>query len=177
MPQLTQPRALAWDVKGDYARLPGWRFATRLADLRDLLKAHPTQPLKVALVPASMKWFEVWCDLGFAWGWCDLIAEELSDVSRPGKAPDSWGVILRRGRDQGLRVFATAQRPAEIDTTIFGNWTRFRTHQLMRAEDREKAAREMNVEQSRIDGLKQFEWLEVNRRFEVSDGTTRPIPR
>lgn len=50
-----------------------------------------------------------------------VVVEETSDVTSPGKAPEYWGILLRRGLKYGADIFAISQRPAESDKTAVGN--------------------------------------------------------
>jgi hypothetical protein len=151
-------RVLVWDVKGEYRgfqRIEG----DRLALVRALKGAGAG---RFAYVPRHLADFDFWCQAAYAWGHCDVIAEELADVTTPGKAPPGWGVILRRGRERVLRVFGVTQRPAESDKTIMGNWTLARCFSLRREGDRAYMARELGVSQGMLDSLQldRHEWIE-----------------
>lgn len=50
-----------------------------------------------------------------------VVIEETSDVTTPGKAPEHYGVLIRRGLKYGCSIYAISQRPAESDKTTFGN--------------------------------------------------------
>ncbi len=64
-----------------------------------------------------------------------VIVEELADVTTPQKAPESWGVLLRRGRKYGISTYAVTQRIQEIDKTIIGNMAQFMVFQHVRPKD------------------------------------------
>ena len=76
------------------------------------LSVHPT--------PEAFEWF---CRI--AWAALDgsketvIIVEELGDVSRPGKAGQEWGRLVRVGRKFGAVLLPVSQRPQEIDKTLF----------------------------------------------------------
>tara|TARA_B100000446_G_scaffold185938_3_gene211047 strand:+ start:4173 stop:4862 length:690 start_codon:yes stop_codon:yes gene_type:complete len=49
------------------------------------------------------------------------VFEETADVTNPSKAPDEYGILLRRGLKYGVDIIAITQRPAESDKTAVGN--------------------------------------------------------
>ena len=70
--------------------------------------------------PEAFEWF---CRI--AWAALDgrrdtvIMVEELGDVSKPGKAGQNWGQLVRVGRKYGAILLAVSQRPQEIDKTLF----------------------------------------------------------
>lgn len=48
-----------------------------------------------------------------------VVAEEIAQVTAPGKAPPAWGWLQRQGRKYGLGVVSATQRAAESDKTAF----------------------------------------------------------
>ncbi len=163
-------RLVVWDVKGEFARKGLARPVWTLTALHEILKS--SRAGWFAYQPRNMDDFALFCRLAFAWSRCDLVVEELSDVTSPGRAPLWWGIVIRRGRDQHLRVWATAQRPAEADKTIYGNRTLLHVHQLVRLKDRREIAAEMGIEQARVDGLRAFEWIAADRAGRITRGKT-----
>lgn len=157
-------RVIVWDVKGEFAELKGFAALSSAAELARTLSTM--QAGRVAFVPRSLSLFDHWCNAAYAWGHCTVIAEELADVTTPGKAPPGWGVVVRRGRARGLRIFGITQRPSESDKTILGNVTRIIVCAMARADDRRYMARELDVPQSAVDGLRidALEYLEKNAR-------------
>ena len=152
------PRVLAWDMKGEFSRDHGFERVAGV-DLYERLRAGAG---RIAVTSHDPKHFEHFCTLAFWWGNCAVVAEELADVTRPGKAPLEWGKVLRRGRDRSLSVFAVSQRPTECDTTIFGLRTYTAAFYLPRANDRAYMARELDADRRRLDALKPYQFLERN---------------
>lgn len=155
-------RVIVWDVKGEYTD----RFTRIDGDRLALVRTIRSAPKgRFAYVPRHLSDFDFWCQCAYAWGHCDLIAEELADVTSPGKAPLGWGIILRRGRERVLRVWGITQRPAESDKTIMGNWTLARCFALGRADDRKYMARELDIPQAMLDSLQleRHEWVEKTK--------------
>lgn len=144
-------------------------------ELLELIKSNPKGPLKVAYQPMEGPTavnFDWWCKLVYAWGNCTAVAEEISDVTSPGKAPDGWGQLLRKGRAYGIKIFPLTQRPAESDKTAIGNATLFHAGRQSRADDRKYMARELNVQPDELligDG----EFIEFNpAKMEYRRGKT-----
>ena len=159
-------RVLVWDMKGEYARDHGFRLidtpmaivnANRVALIDTIRAARVGRFSFRSTNPADFSFF---CRVAYAWGNCVVIAEELADVTTPGKAPLGWGMVVRRGRDRALTVYGVTQRPAESDKTIMGNVTRVHCCMLPRAGDRAYMAREMDIDQARIDALQPLDWIE-----------------
>lgn len=155
-------RIIAWDPKGEYKALPGFVALSSIADLATTLRSAQTG--RFAFVPRTMKAFDLWAKVAYAWGHCDVIGEELADVTSPGKAPEGWGWIVRRGRERRLRVFGITQRPAESDKTILGNASLIRVCAMVRFDDRRYMAKELGLAQSHLDSLdfERQEWIEWN---------------
>lgn len=140
-------RLLVWDAaKHEYGDI--CQPVKTQAELLQLLKSHKTGPLKVAFQPdvLNARLFDWWARACLAWGNCTAIAEELADVTSPGKAPDGWGQLLRKGRAYGIKMIAATQRPAESDKTIIGNVTLFHAGRQSRSDDRKYMAKELNVQ-------------------------------
>lgn len=156
-----KPRAIAWDVDDEYSGIRGWRRIDNLVELVRTLQRSPTG--RFAFVPKSLAQFELWARAAFAWGECAAIAEELADVTSPGKAPAGWGQLVRRGRKRAIELYAVTQRPSESDKTVFGNATLFHVCALARDADRAYMARELDVDQARIDELRPLAYIEKNR--------------
>jgi hypothetical protein len=149
------PRVLVWDPKAEYHEL------TRIRDLPAWLNVclNTRVDSRAAYVPGSpRREFSLFCDL--AWHYCRfaapgsiLVVDELADVSHAGKAPDSWGTILRQGLGYGVDIYAITQRPQESDKTSMGNASALVCCRLARADDRRYMANELDVPVSAIQGL------------------------
>jgi hypothetical protein len=107
-----------------------------------------------------------------------IVAEELADVSTPGKAPDGWGELVRRGRVRGVDLIAIMQRVQETDKTIIGQAARVVCLRLATPDDRDYMARKMGLnpeQRARLDTLKKFEFCMRNMASdEVIFSATRP---
>ena len=85
--------------------------------------------------------------------------DELQQVTTASKAPEWWGALVRRGRKYGVSVYAAAQRPAEIDKTIYSNCTRLRTGFLGYPDDQVTIAKAMGINPAEIGALTGHQWI------------------
>jgi len=149
-------RLVVWDPAGEYYRVG----CISIMCARDLVRALCAKSGRFAYVAPTLSHFDFFCRAAYSWGHCDVVAEELADVTTPGKAPAGWGMVVRRGRHQALTVYAVTQRPAESDKTAIGNATLIHCCRLKRDADRVYMAREMGVEKKILDALQPLEFIE-----------------
>ena len=135
-------RLLVWDSDSQLSDLFGAekieedikQLGTRLIDEKS--------NFKTGFVSGNLKPdFAKFCTLAFHLGKMaplTVIVEELADVTTPAKAPESWGVLLRRGRKYGISTYAVTQRIQEIDKTIVGNMAQFMVFQQILDTDKDK---------------------------------------
>lgn len=159
------PRAFAWDAEDQWAKLPGWTRHTSAASFAAAAVAPGAG--RHAFVPGGMvplaNSFDFCCQCVFAaadrHGTLTFIAEELADVSTPGKAPTHWGMLVRRGLKRGATIYAISQRWAEADKTALGNASAFIIFRQSSADDVKYLARKTRVPAAEIDGLKPLEYV------------------
>ncbi|HEX5339815.1 MAG TPA: hypothetical protein VFX47_02930 [Gammaproteobacteria bacterium] len=154
-------RVIVWDARGEY---PARGSFERIGSIRALVArlAPERGPARIAYC-GRMSEFDAWARCAYLWGqlWpCTVIADELADVTSPGKAPDGWGQLVRKGLYFGIHIYAITHRPAESDKTVFGNATLLRCFGLRRAGDREYMARELDVSPERIASLQKLEYIQ-----------------
>ncbi len=154
-------RLIVWDVDDEYGT-EGCQRITAAGELVQVLMKAGRGAARIAFCPPVMSQaaFSIWARAAFAWGECVAVAEELAGVTTPAKAPPGWHELVSRGRKRGVVLYAVTQRPSESDKTVMGNATRLHVGRLQRAQDRAYMARELDVEQVRIDRLKKLEWIE-----------------
>lgn len=167
-------RVFAWDPEEQYAPMRGYR---KISSRDGLLKAMQTPgPLRVAyVVGGDLKAeFDFWagCALyaGRYIGPLVAIAEELADVSAPGKAPPNWGRLLRRGLKRTITIYAISQRWQEADKTALGNATEYVMFRQSSGDDAKYIARKTRVPVQLIDALLPYHYI----RYECLTGTTTP---
>lgn len=172
-------RLLVWDSVQQWSKRglvqPVWSMdelaAAVAADLRapGRLRIGYAGPIKLSLRDKSIPLFPVFCRIAWAWlrrrAGSTLVVEELADVTQPGKAPDSWGEIVRKSRHEcASRVFALTQRPAESDKTIAGNADIIHCGRLSLPRDRRSMAEYLDVPIADITRLQSLQFIERDMR-------------
>jgi len=164
-------RLVVWDAREEYGDL-----ATPVYSLKAVLeKLRSGKPVKIAFRPPGVveekelvALFSALCRIVFAAGHLTFVAEELSDVTTPSRAPGPWRKISTQGRHKGLHVYGCSQRPASIDKQFLGNATIVRTHRLNYHADRVALARFLDVPLDQVGGLAGYHYIE-------RDMTTRAV--
>lgn len=82
-----------------------------------------------------------------------MMAEELSDVTKPSYAPPDWRRCITQGRHVGLHILAATQRPALIDKTILSAATVVRCFMLGYDADVKVMATELRAKPEEIEAL------------------------
>lgn len=122
-------RILAWDPEDQWSRLPGWQRITTRAQLAALVQKGGSYKAGFVVGGDLQADFNFWAQCvmyaGKHVGPLTAIGEELADVSTPGKAPQHWGILIRRGLKRGITIYAISQRWAEADKTAIGNASEF----------------------------------------------------
>ncbi len=176
---------LVWDSKGEADPWGTSRgrchVCTSLSALSQLIKPD-SSPRRIAVrVPVTRENFDVFCRL--AWVYIrshggTLIAEELADVSTPGKAPIAWGEICRKTRDFGSWVYALTQRPQEVDNTAQGNASFFHCGMMADTSDAAYVARRLLcISPAEVEALQPLEWIERDVRSRTITRGKVPIGR
>lgn len=159
-------RVVAWDVEAQWCDLPGWQKITNGRDLFNVMTKHKG-PGKFAYVAGgNLKTeFDKFCAMAMYWarylGPCSIILEEVADVSTPAKAPDNYGVLLRRGLKRGATIYAISQRWAEADKTAIGNASKFVIFRTI-GDDTAYMARKTSAPVEKLSGLKPLQFVIVD---------------
>ena len=162
-------RLLVWDIEGQYTE------KTKAVYTKEqLVKAIQELHVRISYQPKQLAEFDYWARCAFAFVrlgaenglMTDIVAEELADVTSPAKAPEGWGMLVRRGRKYGANIYGVTQRPAESDKTLFGNAHVIHCCGMQRANDRVYMARELDVSVSEIQILdrSKLEYLHKDMR-------------
>lgn len=156
-------RVLVWDPEAQWCDVRGFR---RLNTYRDLLHAvHREGPARLAYVPAGdiKAHFGFWAGCALYWGRyfgpCNVVAEELADVTSQAKAPGDWGMLLRRGLKRGISIYAISQRWAEADKTAVGNASEFILFRMASGDDIAYMARKTRVPIAELEGLRPLDYI------------------
>lgn len=165
-------RICAWDPEDQWAQLPGY---VKVTTRKQLMEAMQTKGrVRVAYVAGGdlKSEFDYWAEVVmYAGRYCGplvAIAEELSDVTTPSKAPGNWGILIRRGLKRGITIYAISQRWAEADKTCMGNASAYWLF-MSRPQDVPYISKKTGVPEYDLDVLKPFEYIE---RDAVSRDTT-----
>lgn len=155
-------RLIIWDTKGEFSREG---YATPVYTLAEVVKALTQKYFKVAYIPrgdaATMKKeFSLLCRAAFSAKALTLVAEELSDVTEPSKAPEGWRKCTSQGRSEGIKVYGLSQQPASIDKHFFGNCSLVRVGRLNFDAHIKSMANCLGVPQGDIRALLPLEFIE-----------------
>jgi len=157
------------DPDGEYGRFG--TVAPNLAAAVDALAKNGPDPT-VIFRPSfdraiGIRQFSFLCAL--AWRYAErgrpllFVVDELSEFTTASEAPAEWRRIVKRGRKAGLSIIAAAQRPAEIDKTIWSNASLVRSGRLNYADDQAVIAAALGVPRDQVAQLGQLDYLEQDR--------------
>lgn len=167
---------LVWDCEGQYKAT--YRLRT-IADLkRNLaryLKKLPGRAERICYT-GRLDDFNQFCQLAFIWVRAlahygqrsAIVFEETADVTSPGKAPEHYGILLRRGLKYGVELMCITQRPSESDKTSIGNANITHICAMKRDKDRKYMAEDTGVPIDVLQGLRanqdagQFDFVHVD---------------
>lgn len=152
---------MVWDVKGEY---PAKHRARNPAQLVRLVRALKGKPGIIAYTYSKNinEEFRFFCQVAQTWVKSHylvnensvLIFEETADVTSPAKAPEEYGIILRRFLSLGVDIYALTQRPAESDKTAVGNASIVHVCRLQLARDRKAASDDTGLPRELINRLR-----------------------
>lgn len=172
-------RIAAWDPEEQFSKLPGWVTVNNKEQLTKALITNGNKNLKVAFVAGGdiADAFQFFCRVVMFAARniapLDIVAEELADVTKVGKAPGYWGLLLRRGLKRGVNIYAISQRWAEADKTAIGNASEF---VLFRSQpdDVRYLSKKTRVPESELDGLLPYQYVKYDSTsFAISRGITK----
>lgn len=154
--ELKPQRLLIWDPRDEYAneaRKVTLAHAVKIVSSSEGFRLRVVNDHQTPIAEA----FALVCKLAFRAGKLVLLAEELSDVTKPSWAPPAWKQCITQGRHQELHILGAAQRPALIDKNILGNCTYVRCFSLRYLEDRKAMAAALDVPLQAISELETTE--------------------
>ncbi|MAA87926.1 MAG: hypothetical protein CME39_09765 [Haliea sp.] len=153
-------RVLVWDVKNEY---PGATYRPQhLGQLAQCVSTYAGKPAKIIFSPERLSDFSTFCRAAQAWvkshylagHRCALVIEETADVTSASKAPEEYGILLRRYLAYGVDIFAVTQRPAESDKTSIGNASRVHVCRVQLDRDRKRVAADTGIPLAAIESLR-----------------------
>ena len=164
-------RLLVWDSIGQWSEEGVVTPVRSLQQLHQLITADLANPGRFRygyIGRINAETFNTFCRLTYVWMKAApggvLVVEELADVTSPGKAPEGWGQIIRKGRHESGSVYGVTQRPAESDKTIAGNCDLIHCGRLSFPGDRKTLAEYLDVPVRDITKLKNLQWIERDMR-------------
>jgi hypothetical protein len=167
-------RLLVYDPKGDPRDYPGTHATRSPRALAGALAKAAAGPGRYRLIDTGAAHFERFCATAIAWGVgygpIVVVADELAEVTSPGKAPRAWGRLVRQGLGFGIDIYAITQRPAESDKTTIGAFSEWVTFGLQRRADRTYVAGELDLDPAQIAALRPLHGLAV-----IPGGRPRPV--
>jgi hypothetical protein len=145
------------------------RFGLRCSTLADLWTRARGPASSLVFVPSDdralgTKQFSTLCF--YAWRLAKagrlvtFVVDELGEFTRANEAPAAWRRLVKRGRKHGVTIYAGAQRPAEIDKTIWSNPSLVRSGRLGYADDQTVIAAALAVKVADVATLGQLDYLE-----------------
>jgi hypothetical protein len=164
-------RLIVWDSTGQWTREAQVVGVPSIRGLHGIVTADIGQPKPMRIGyngTGSKAHFAAFCKL--AWIWLrqqpdsTLAAEELADVTSPGKAPAEWGEICRKARQFGANFYGLTQRPAESDKTILGNCSMIHAGRMNIADDEVYMSKCLRVPVEQVAALKDLEYIERDMR-------------
>jgi hypothetical protein len=153
----------AWDPEDQWAHEPGFLRVTNRKQLADVMQSVTQN--KVAFVAGGdlSEGFDFFCQCAYFRGRyvvdaITIIAEELADVTTPAKAPQPWGLLVRRGLKRGISIYAISQRWSEADKTAFGNATEYYMFMLSSGDDVRYLERKTMIEKGLLETLEPLQF-------------------
>lgn len=175
---------LIWDLGGEVWPTVADRVTSWLELERRLAASLDGGRCRISFAPDRLNKrtdFTRFAETALQWAWLrevTIVGEELADVSQPGKAPDGWGELVRRGRVRGVDLIAIMQRVQETDKTVIGQAARVICFRLATPDDRAYMARKMGLttaQAERLAALKKFEYVRRDMAGDtVEFSATRP---
>lgn len=155
-------RVVAWDPEAQWCEQSGFRKITSRAALLKAIQTPGHMRLAYVAGGKLAEEFDYLCkSVMYAGRYIApliYIGEELADVSTPGKAPEGWGILVRRGLKRGITIYAISQRWAEADKTAIGNASEYLTF-LPRPKDLRYVAGFTGLQMEEIESLQPLEFI------------------
>lgn len=170
-------RVIVWDIEAQWCALPGYRKITTRSELFEAINTGKAAKLAYVASAGDLKdEFNFWAACVMLWGryrgGCVAIAEELADVSTPSKAPQEWGILLRRGLKRGISIYAISQRWAEADKTAIGNASEFVVFRAA-GDDVQYMARKTRIPVAELEALQPLQYIRAAVTGEVKRGALK----
>jgi hypothetical protein len=149
----------------------------RVATITALVAALKAGTKRIVYVPGNdLKTdFDRFCRVCWELSGWTIVVEELSQVTMPSWAPPAWKKLSTAGRHKGLTIYGTAQRPALVDKSFFGNCSQIRCYAVGYVDDAKVMANTMFLDYRDILKLEQFQYIHRDVRTKVNTpGAVKP---
>ncbi len=152
-----------WDIEAQWCNLKGYKKVSTMAELKRIVKDGRSGKWAYVSNGNIKAEFELFCKCvyhyGLYFGECAVIAEELADVTTTAKAPESWGILCRRGLKRGISIYPISQRWAEADKTALGNATDFYLFRMSSGDDIKYMSKKTRASVDQLEALESFEFI------------------
>lgn len=152
----TARRLLVWDPDGEFVDAGITRPLTTRQQLLQVVSGTRAGRFSF-IAPVRRDEFNFWSLAVLHWRDCVAVAEETSDVTSPGKAPEQWGQLIRKGAKRGIELYGITQAPSESDKTILRQARFVVCFMLGRDVDRAYMAAELDIPKDRLQQLRTVE--------------------
>lgn len=152
----TRRRLLVWDPDGEFVEAGICQPLTARQQLLDVVSRQAGGRYSY-IAPVRRDEFNFWSLAVLHWRNCAAVAEETSDVTSPGKAPEQWGQLIRKGNKRGIELYAVTQAPSESDKTVMRQARFVVCFLLGRDVDRAYMAAELDLPKERLQQLRTVE--------------------
>lgn len=149
-------RLLVWDPDGEFVEAGICQPLTTRQQLLDVVSRSAHGRFSY-VAPVRRDEFNFWSLAVLHWRNCVAVAEETSDVTSPGKAPEQWGQLIRKGAKRGIVLYGVTQAPSESDKTIMRQARFVVCFVLGRDVDRAYMAAEIDLPKERLQALRTVE--------------------
>lgn len=152
-----------WDIEDQWSKLQGYKRLSSFADLLTVVRKGGKGKYAYVSQGDIKADFDRFCrtifHYGTYFGECAAVLEELADVTTVSKAPEGWGMLVRRGLKRGISLYPISQRWAEADKTAIGNATDFYVFRAATGSDVDYMAKKTGLPKERIAHLQPLEYL------------------
>jgi hypothetical protein len=159
-------RVFVWDVEAQWCELAGYKKITTRAGLFEATKKSGPQKVAYVAGGAIKSEFDFFAQCAmYAGRYVEplaVVAEELADVTTTSKAPENWGILLRRGLKRGISIYAISQRWSEADKTAVGNASDFVIFRTSSGDDVRYLSRKTRIPESEIAALEPLQFVKLD---------------
>lgn len=159
------PRLIVWDFKHD-PRLKG--IGQPFTSLGDMIRAMAAPRFRLHYLidhdKPVLEQFEFFCRAAWQQSRLRMFVAELPEVTRAGGGLPVWRKCVNIGRlyegGKWLSIITEAQRPAEVDKSLFGNCDLIHTGRLSTASDCKLFNQLFGMDVRELASMPDLHWIE-----------------